>query len=118
VDLIGRGILYVELSVETAAENVHSSRAVLVHNAAWRLIEVLRTDPAGRPRRLRARLAGRAARADGRGGLCGVARHSGRADGFCESGLPHPFAGRKPRSRPLHQRLEYAAAVLFRLVEA
>ncbi|GEM_PF-662296 len=43
VDLFGRGILYVELSVETAAENVHSSRAVLVHNAAWRLIEALRT---------------------------------------------------------------------------
>lgn len=43
VDLFGRGILYVQLSVETAAENVHSSRAVLVHNAAWRLIEALRT---------------------------------------------------------------------------
>jgi len=43
VDLFGRGILYVELSVETAGENVHSSRAVLVHDAAWRLIEALRT---------------------------------------------------------------------------
>ncbi len=43
VDLFGRGILYVELSVETAGEDVHSSRAVLVHDAAWRLIEALQT---------------------------------------------------------------------------
>jgi acetylornithine deacetylase/succinyl-diaminopimelate desuccinylase-like protein len=43
IDLFGRGILYVELSVETASADVHSGQAVLAHNAAWRLIEALRT---------------------------------------------------------------------------
>jgi acetylornithine deacetylase/succinyl-diaminopimelate desuccinylase-like protein len=43
VDLFGRGLLYVELSVETSHVDVHSGRAALAHNAAWRLIEALTT---------------------------------------------------------------------------
>jgi acetylornithine deacetylase/succinyl-diaminopimelate desuccinylase-like protein len=43
IDLFGRGILYLELSVQTADSDIHSSRAVLSHNAAWRLIEALGT---------------------------------------------------------------------------
>ena len=43
VDLFGRGILYVQLTVETATVDVHSHKAVLVRDAAWRLIEALRT---------------------------------------------------------------------------
>ncbi|MCL4790288.1 MAG: M20/M25/M40 family metallo-hydrolase [Verrucomicrobia bacterium] len=43
VDLFGRGILYVELSVQTADADVHSSRSMLPHNAAWRLSQALHT---------------------------------------------------------------------------
>jgi acetylornithine deacetylase/succinyl-diaminopimelate desuccinylase-like protein len=43
IDLFGRGLLYVELTVDTSDADAHSARAVLAHNAAWRLIEALMT---------------------------------------------------------------------------
>ncbi len=38
-----KGLLYVELAVETAARDVHSSWATVVPNAAWRLVWALST---------------------------------------------------------------------------
>ena len=43
IDLVMKGLLYVELSLRESKMDAHSSLAVLIKNPAWRLVEAIKT---------------------------------------------------------------------------